>query len=75
MAETKAIPVYLGMPGKHADPFADLIGLARIGEYGTLVITIPPDELTERVEHLAQLDQIVGVIVDLQYRFVKEKDA
>lgn len=73
MAETEPIPVYLGAPGD--DPFADLVGLARIGEYGTLVITIPPNELTERVEHLAQLDQIVGVNVDLQYRITKEKDA
>jgi hypothetical protein len=62
------VPVFLADPEGTGDPFHLLVGRAGVNEYGTLVITVPPNGLTEHIPHLAKLDQIVGLSIGVQYK-------
>lgn len=64
--QVEQIPVLLSTPD---DAFGGpLIGTAVVTQYGTLTITIPPNTLTQEVPYLADLNQIVGISIGLQYK-------
>lgn len=70
LREIGPIPVYLDAP--EPDLFGGpIIGTAVISPYGNLIISIPNNELTQRLKHLTEVDQIVGISVGVQYRVVK----
>jgi len=70
LKEIGPIPVYLNTQDPNEDPFEQPIGTATISPYGNVVISIPSNELTQRLEYMVEVNQIVGLSVGVQYRVV-----